>query len=67
MESVTVSVIPMKRSWAESFKIKMVEPLRMTTRAEREAAIAEAYGCDSGVGVESDAGSGTDRGDGDGI
>jgi tyrosine phenol-lyase len=32
----------MKHSWAEPYKIKMVEPLRMTTRAEREAAIAEA-------------------------
>ncbi len=31
-----------KRSWAEPWKIKMVEHLRMTTRAEREAAIAEA-------------------------
>jgi tyrosine phenol-lyase len=31
-----------KRSWAEPYKIKMVEPLRMTTRAEREQAIAEA-------------------------
>ena len=30
------------RSWAEPWKIKMVEPLRMTTHAEREAAIAEA-------------------------
>jgi len=29
-------------SWAEPYKIKMVEPLRMTTRAERERAIAEA-------------------------
>ena len=31
-----------KHAWAEPYKIKMVEPLRMTTRAEREAAIAEA-------------------------
>ena len=31
-----------RRSWAEPWKIKMVEPLRMTTRAEREAAIREA-------------------------
>ena len=30
------------RSWAEPWKIKMVEHLRMTTRAEREAAIEKA-------------------------
>ncbi len=30
------------RSWAEPWKIKMVEHLRMTTREERERAIAEA-------------------------
>ena len=30
---------PRRRSWAEPFKIKMVEPLKMTTREEREAAI----------------------------
>ncbi len=27
-----------RRSWAEPWKIKMVEPLEMRTRAEREAA-----------------------------
>ena len=31
-----------RRSWAEPWKIKMVEPLTMTTREEREAAIREA-------------------------
>lgn len=31
-----------RRSWAEPYKIKMVEPLKMTTREERERAIAEA-------------------------
>lgn len=31
-----------RRSWAEPWKIKMVEHLRMTTRTERETAIAEA-------------------------
>ena len=30
------------RSWAEPYKIKMVEPLKMTTEAERRVAIAEA-------------------------
>ncbi len=30
------------RSWAEPFKIKMVEPIKMTTRAQREAATKEA-------------------------
>ncbi|MCC6906603.1 MAG: tyrosine phenol-lyase [Phycisphaerales bacterium] len=34
--------MPRRHSWAEPYKIKMVEHLRMTTRAEREAAIAEA-------------------------
>ncbi|MDI6779587.1 MAG: tyrosine phenol-lyase [Bacteroidota bacterium] len=31
-----------RRSWAEPFKIKMVEPLKMTTRKERELALIEA-------------------------
>ncbi len=30
------------RSWAEPYKIKMVEPIRMTTRAERDEAIVQA-------------------------
>lgn len=31
-----------RKSWAEPWKIKMVEPLRMTTRKERQVAIKEA-------------------------
>ncbi|TWT43668.1 Tyrosine phenol-lyase [Phycisphaerae bacterium RAS1] len=31
-----------KRSWAEPWKVKMVEHLRMTTRPERERAVADA-------------------------
>jgi len=33
---------PARRSWAEPWKIKMVEPLRMTTRPDRERLMAEA-------------------------
>ncbi len=32
----------MHRSWAEPWKIKVVEPIRMTSQAERDAAIREA-------------------------
>ena len=32
----------MSRSWAEPWKIKMVEPLTMTTRQHRERAIQDA-------------------------
>src|SRR5512135_146702 len=31
-----------RRSWAEPFKIKVVEPLKMTSRAERERALQDA-------------------------
>jgi tyrosine phenol-lyase len=37
-----VEVTTGRRSWAEPFKIKMVEPITMTTREHRRAAIADA-------------------------
>ncbi|MDB6068438.1 MAG: tyrosine phenol-lyase [Pedosphaera sp.] len=33
---------PARRSWAEPWKVKVVEPLKMTNRADREKAIIEA-------------------------
>ena len=33
---------PTRRSWAEPWKVKVVEPLKMTSRAEREKAIQDA-------------------------
>jgi tyrosine phenol-lyase len=41
-DEVTGSTNERRRSWAEPYKIKMVEPIKMTTREEREAAIREA-------------------------
>jgi tyrosine phenol-lyase len=34
--------MPIQRSWAEPFRIKVVEPVHMTTREERERALAAA-------------------------
>jgi tyrosine phenol-lyase len=35
-------VVPRRRSWAEPWKVKVVEPVRMTTREHREAAMRDA-------------------------
>lgn len=37
-----MSTVLQRRSWAEPYKIKMIEHLRMTTRQQREHAIADA-------------------------
>ena len=37
-----------RRSWAEPWKIKMVEPLKVTTRDQRESALDEAVGGSDG-------------------
>lgn len=42
MEPKTIGQQYGRRSWAEPWKIKMVEPLHMNTRDEREQALAEA-------------------------
>ena len=42
MEETKESSTGRKRSWAEPWKIKMVEPVKMTTREERERALDDA-------------------------
>ncbi|OGR01609.1 MAG: tyrosine phenol-lyase [Deltaproteobacteria bacterium RIFOXYA12_FULL_61_11] len=39
---ITITFRKDNKSWAEPYKIKVVEPIKMTSRPEREAAIAEA-------------------------
>ena len=41
-EHATPMPSPRRRSWAEPWKVKVVEPIRMTTREERERAIVAA-------------------------
>ncbi len=36
------TIQPTRRSWAEPWKVKVVEPVRLTTREQRDAAIREA-------------------------
>ena len=38
----TIKARPTERSWAEPWKVKMVEPLRMISREDRAAALREA-------------------------
>jgi len=39
---ITITFRKDNKSWAEPYKIKVVEPIKMTSRPERETAIAEA-------------------------
>ncbi|MHB1577413.1 MAG: tyrosine phenol-lyase, partial [Candidatus Dormibacteria bacterium] len=39
---ITAGQQQQRRSWAEPWKIKMVEPLRITTFEQRQQALAEA-------------------------
>ena len=39
---MTASTVPRRRSWAEPYKIKMVELLKTTTREQRNVAIVAA-------------------------
>lgn len=40
--SASATASPVRRSWAEPWKVKVVEPLKMTTRRQREKALAHA-------------------------
>src|SRR5205809_5983360 len=40
--AVKPPIRPARRSWAEPWKVKVVEPLKLTTRPQRERAIAAA-------------------------
>jgi len=40
--AVKTPIRPARRSWAEPWKVKVVEPLKLTTRPQREQAIAAA-------------------------
>jgi tyrosine phenol-lyase len=41
-ENNSAAKLPAKRSWAEPWKVKVVEPLKMTSRQQREKAVVEA-------------------------
>jgi tyrosine phenol-lyase len=40
--SIPTTPRPARRSWAEPWKVKVVEPIKLTTRPQREQALAEA-------------------------